>query len=107
MKQQLGASQLAVVIEAHGMAVSTSIVDDDAVTNVNLWQLAVNGKLIVVLAERTSNVIYMVAESLFLASNGDVVICTIHSWAHEVGHAGIKADVILVGFLFMEHSGNK
>ena len=80
----------------------TRIVDDHAVADVNLWQLAVDGELIVVLAERARDVVRVVAGLVLLAGDRDVVVGAVHGRAHEVGHAGVEADVVLVGFLLVD-----
>ena len=102
MEQQFGAPELAVVVEAHRAAVRTRVVDDNAVADVDLRQLAVDGKLIVVLAERARDVVDVVARFVLLARDRDVMVSAVHGRAHEVGHAGVEADVVLVGLLLVD-----
>ena len=101
-QKQLRASELAVVVESHGVAVCARVVDDDAVADVDLGQLAVDGEFVVVLAERAGDVVDMVTEGVFLADDGDVVVSAVDGGAHEVRHAGVESDVVLVRLLFMQ-----
>ena len=89
------------------MAVGAGVVDDEDVTDVDFRQFAVNGKFVVVLAEGAGHIVDVVAEVLFLAEDGDVMVCPVHGGTHEVCHAGIEADVVLVGLLLVEHGSDK
>ena len=50
-QEKLGAPEFAVVVESHRAAVRARVVDDDDVADVDLREGAVDGKLVVVLAE--------------------------------------------------------
>ena len=73
-QQQLGRTQLAVVVVAHGMAVRTGIMDDDIVADVDFRQHSVNGKLIVVFAQAAHNVVLMITGQVFLTADGNVMV---------------------------------
>ena len=89
------------------MAMRASIVDDDQIANVDMRQGPVNGKLVVVFAQRADDVVDMVVGLVFLAGNGDVMIRAIHRRAHQVGGAGVQPDILLINMLFMDGGGHQ
>ena len=95
-EQKLRAPQAAVVVLTHSESVGTGVMDKEKVAAVDLGKLPVNGKLVVVLAQRADNVVGVIADGVLLAENRDVVIGTVHGGTHEVGCAGVNADVFLV-----------
>ena len=107
LQKKLSASELSVVVEAHSVTVCTCIMDYYAVSDGDFRKPAVYGEFIIVLAERACYIIYMVTDSILFSDNGDVMICTVECRAHEVCHAGVETDVVLVGFLFVEHGGHQ
>ena len=44
----------------------------------------------------------MVAGGVLLAHHGDMVVSAVHGRAHQVHRAGVHADILLVGVLFMD-----
>ena len=74
LQQHLRAAELAVVIIAHGEAVGTGVVNDQQITDIDARQHAVNGELVIVLAQAADDVILMVAGRVLLAHDRDVVI---------------------------------
>src|SRR5699024_1613293 len=60
-QQHLGAAQLAVVVIAHREPVGAGVVDDQNVALVDFGQHAVDGKLVVVLAQAAGDVVLVVA----------------------------------------------
>lgn len=50
-EEKFCAPELSIIVEAHRAAMSTGVMDDDAVANRDLRELAVDGKLIVVLTK--------------------------------------------------------
>ena len=62
MQEDLGRSQLAVVVVAHGEAVGTGVVDADDVADLDGRQAAVDGELVVVLAEAAGDVVDVVQQ---------------------------------------------
>ena len=66
-QQHLGAAQLAVVVVAHREAVGTGIVDKEDVALVDFRQHAVDGKLIVILAQAADHIVLVVTGSVLLA----------------------------------------
>ena len=99
--------ELCIVVESHRAAVRPRIVDDEDIADVDLRQSAVNGKFVVVLAERSRHIIDMIGGFVLLAEDSDVMIGTIDRGAHEVRHAGVEPDVLLVRVLFVEHGGDE
>ena len=80
----------------------TSVMNEKQVANGNFRQHSVYSKLVVVLAQAARYVIFMVAGSILLAHNGDVMIGAINSRTHEVSSAGITADVLLIDMLLVD-----
>ena len=76
--------------------------DDDEVADVDFRQHAVDGEFVIVLAERARDVVFVVAGRRFLAGDRDVVVGAVHRGAHEVRHAGVEADVVLVGLFLVD-----
>ena len=66
VKKELCAAKLGVVVEAHGVAVSASVVDNDDVAFSDFRKLTLYSKLITVFAEGTNNVINVVCRCIFL-----------------------------------------
>lgn len=96
-QEEFGGAEASIVVEAHGVAVCAGIVDDDIVAWNDFGEGALDGELIVVLAEGSCDIVDVVAGGMFFAEDGDMVIGTIEGGAHEVGHAGIEADIVAVG----------
>lgn len=107
VEKKFSGTEFSVVVEAHGVAMRTSIVDDEDIAFVNFWQFALDGEFVAVFAEAANDVVNMVVWSVFFAKNGDMVVSAVHPWTHEVGHAGINADVVAIGVFVMDGSGNK
>ena len=49
----------------------------------------------------------MIQNGILLAQHGDVVISPVHGRAHQVGGAGIQANVLPVNMLLMQHRGDQ
>ena len=82
----------------------TSIMNENQIAKFNLRQHSIHSKFIAVFAQATGYVIFMVAGLVFLAHNGDMMICTINSRTHQVSSASIAADVFFIGVLFVNSS---
>ena len=89
------------------MAVGPGVVDDQQIADVDLGQHSVHGELVVVLAQGAGDVVLVVAGLVLLAHDGNVVIGTIHGRAHQVGRAGVHADIIFIGLLLVEDPGDQ
>ena len=85
----------------------TGIVDDQHIAHIDLGQHTVNGKLIIVLAQTADHIVFMVAGGVLFAQHGDVVVGTVHGRAHQVGSAGIQADILFINVLFVDGCGNQ
>ena len=83
------------------------IVDINVIADVNLRQIAVNGKLVVILAQTAGHVVGMIAQRVFLAEHGDMVICAVHRRAHKVRRAGVQTGILLIGMLLVDALGNQ
>ena len=66
LQENLRTLQLAVVIISHGKSMGAGIVDHQQIAHINLRQHPVNGKLVVVLAERTDHIILVIARFVSL-----------------------------------------
>ena len=86
---------------------STGIVNYQKIAHVNLRKCPVHRKLIIVLAKRTDDVIYMICRSILLPHNGNVMVSTVHRWSHQIYRTRIHTDVLLVNVLLMDCSRNK
>ena len=100
--QSRTSAQLAVVVIAHGRAVSAGVVDVDQVADVDLGKHPVDGELIVILAQAADHVILVVAGSILLAQHGDVMVGAVHGRAHQVGCTGVQTDVLLIDVLLVD-----
>ena len=49
----------------------------------------------------------MVAEGVFLADDDDMMVGAVHGGTHQVRHAGVEADVVLVGLFLMDGGGDE
>ena len=72
-QQNLRGTELAIIIVAHGEAVSTGVVDINDIPDLDLGQHAVDGKLIVILAQTAHNIIYMIARRVFFSQHSDMI----------------------------------
>ena len=83
------------------------IVDINVIADVNLRQIAVNGKLVVIFAQTAGHVVGMIAQRVFLAEHGDMVVCAVHRRTHEVCRAGVQTGILLIGMLLVDALGNQ
>ena len=75
------------------------VVDEEVVALLELRKRTIDGELVVVLTEGAGHVIGMVAWRVFLAEDGDVMVCAVHRRAHEVDRTGVHAGILLIGML--------
>ena len=75
--------------------------DHKIVSFLNLWQHPVNGKLIVILAQGSRDIVFMVAGSVLLSKHCNMVIRAIHCRAHQIDCTRVYSDIIFVRVLFM------
>ena len=112
-QQDLGGAQPSVVVVAHGVAMRAGVVDYKQVAHVDLRQLAVDGKLVVVLAQVTRDVVGVrngrcdLVGATRLAHHRNVVVGTIHSGTNEVDGACVHADIVLVNLLLVDGLGDQ
>ena len=112
-QQDLGGAQTAVVVVAHGVTVRAGIVDHEHITHVDLRQLAVDGELVVVLAQVARDVIRVrdrccgLVRATRLSHHRNVVVGTIHSGTNEVDGACVHADIVLVDLLLVDGLGDQ
>ena len=89
------------------MTVSAAVVNHNNIADFRLRQFAVNGKLVVVFAERTGHVAQVVGGCVFLPQNRDVVVSSVKRRSHQICHASIKTDVIFICRFFVKDFGNQ
>ena len=112
-QQDLGGAQTAVVVVAHGVAMRAGIVDHEHITHVDMRQLAIDGELVVVLAQITRDVVGVrngrcgLVGATRLAHYRNVVVGTIHSGTNEVDGACVHADIVLVNLLLVDGLGDQ
>ena len=82
----------------------TGVMDHEQVTHVDLRQLSVNRKFIIVLAQRTGHIINVITRRILLAHYGNMVICAVHCRAHQVDRTCIDTDILLMRMLFIDRS---
>ena len=80
----------------------TCIVDEEDVAHVDARQGAVDRELVAVLAQTPHHVVHMVGGLALLAEHRDVVVGAVDRRPHEVGRAGVDADVLLVDVLLVD-----
>ena len=83
------------------------IMNNQIITHVNLWQLSVNCKFVIIFTKRTCNIVYMVARCIFFSRYRNMMVCTVHCRTHKVYRTRIDTDVFLVCMLFMNCFCNK
>ena len=82
--------------------------DDEQVADFYLGELAVDGELVVVLAEPSRDVVgarcrlLRFVRAVCLPHHGDVVVRAVHRGTHEVGRAGVDADIVFVDALLVD-----
>ena len=81
--------------------------DKEQIAHFNFRKHTVNGKFVVVFAQATSYVIFVVAGSIFFAHYGNVMVRTINRRTHQVSCASVKTNVFFVGVFFMNCSSNE
>ena len=87
--------------------------DHEQVAHVDLRQLAVDGELIVVLAQVARDVVRVrdggrgLVGATRLAHHRDVVVGTIHGGANQVDGTCVHADIVLVNLLFVDGLGDQ
>ena len=81
--------------------------DKEQIAHFNLREHTINGKFVVVFAQATSYVIFVVAGSIFFAHYGNVMVRTINRRTHQVSCASVKTNVFFVGVFFMNCSSNE
>lgn len=89
------------------MTVSARIVNHNKVPNVDSRKPSIDGKFVSVFTKRPRQIVKLVVRVLLFASYRDVMIGAIDGRPHEIRHAGVEADVLLVNILDMEHSRYK
>ena len=82
LQQDLGTAQLAVVVVAHREAMCTGVVDINDIPDLDLGQHAVDGKLIIVLAQAAGHIVLMVAGGILLAQHCNVMVGAVYGRAH-------------------------
>ena len=85
----------------------SGIVDHQNVAHVDLRKIPVNRKFVVIFAQRTCHVIFVVTGFIFLTHDRNMVIGAIHSRTHQVYGTGVHTDVLLVDVFFMDCSSYK
>ena len=72
------------------------------ISHINLWKHTVNGKFIIILTQRTCHIVFVIAWFILLTKDCNMMICTIHSRAHQVDCTCINTDIFLVGVFLMD-----
>ena len=103
----LGMAHFRIVVETHRMAVCPGVMDHEDISFFYFGKRAVHSELVIVLAQRTGDIIDMIRFFIFLSGNGYMMIGTVQGGAHEICHRGIEADIILVLVRDMTHCAHK
>ena len=80
---------------------STGIVDNQIISDVNLWKHTVYGKFIIVLAKRTGDIVFVVAWCIFFAEDSDMMISTVHSRTHQITGTSVQTNIFFVNMFLM------
>jgi len=75
--------------------------DYKVIASFNLRKHSVDGKFIIVLAERTCYIIFMITWCILFSKNCDVMVSSIHSRTHQVYCTRIYTDVIFICLLLV------
>ena len=80
---------------------STGIVDNQIIADVNLWKHTVYGKFIIVLTKRTGDIVFVVAWCIFFAEDGNMMISTVHSRTHQIAGTSVQTNIFFVNMFLM------
>ena len=80
------------------------VVDEQEVAHVRLREVAVTRELIVVLAETAHHAVSPGRRLALAAHDRHVMVRVVHGGSHEVGSAGVHAEIVPVRDLLMEHA---
>ena len=83
------------------------VVDEEEVSDFHFRKHAVDREFIVVFAQGTCYVIFVVARLIFFSHHRDVVVSAVHCRPHQIDRAGITADVLFVDVFLMDGAGNE
>ena len=78
------------------------IMDHQIVSHIDLRKFPVNGKLIIILAQGTGHIVYVILRCIFLSEHRDMMVCPVHSGTHEICRTCIDSDIFLVDMLLMD-----
>ena len=81
--------------------------NNQVITLIYLRKFSVNCKFVIILTQRTCNIIYMILWSILFTKNSYVMICSIHGRSHKICCTGINTDIFLVNVFLMNSFGNK
>ena len=81
--------------------------DKEQIAHFNFREHTINGKFVVVFAQATGYVIFVVAGSIFFAHYGNVMVRTINRRTHQVSCTSVETNVFFVGVFFMNCFSNK
>ena len=83
------------------------VVDHQQVPPVHLGQHPVHGKFVVIFAEASRHVVFVVAGGVLLPHHRNVVVGPVHGRAHQVAGTGVHPDILLVNVLLMNGPGDQ
>ena len=89
------------------------VVNHEQVAHVDMRQLAVDGELVIVLAQIARDVVGVrngrcgLVVATRLAHHRDVVVSAIHGGTNEVDGTGVHADIVLVDLLLVDGLGDQ
>ena len=81
--------------------------DHKDVAYVNLWKHPVDGELVIVLAQRSGDIVFVVARCVFFPHHSDMVVRSVHGRAHQIDGTGVHADILFVGMFFVNRFCHK
>ena len=80
----------------------SSIVNNEIISHINLWQHSVNCKFITILTKWTCYIILVVARLIFLTCYCNMMISTIDSWPHKIYCTCINTNILLINVLLVD-----
>ena len=76
--------------------------DDKDIAHINLRKHPVNRKFIIVLAQGTGYIVFVVARLVLFSHDRDVMVCAVHRRAHQVDCTRVHTDILFVGVFLMD-----
>ena len=81
--------------------------DDQKVSFFDFGKHAVNCEFIVIFAQGTCDIVFVVTGAVLFSHHSDMMVCAVHGRAHEIYCTGVHANILFVGMFLMDRFGDK